>query len=226
MKNNAQSTRMQGLIHILFSVITTVLLCGMAIESGFAVTARDVVRRVQDRYNKVNDIQANLEQVFYWKITNARDSNSGKIYLKKKDYFRLEVKGQILVTDGKQVWTHSPTNNQTIIERFRGHEETFLPQSFIFSFSRDYRPELSGEERVNERDCYKLVLRPIKEHDVVKLARIWVDKKEWITYRIEYTDVNDNLTTYNLSDIQFNAKLKKDLFKFESPPGTEVIDMR
>ena len=226
MKNNVQSTRMQGLIHILFSVIITALLCSMSIESGFAVTARDVVRRVQNKYNKVTDIQANLEQIFYWKITNARESNSGKIYLKKKDYFRIEVKDQVLVTDGRQVWTYSPLNNQTIIERYRGSEETFLPQSFIFSFSRDYRPELSGEEKVNGRDCYKLVLRPIKEHDVVKLAKIWVDKKEWITHRIEYTDVNDNLTTYNLSDIQFDKKIKADFFKFESPPGTEIIDMR
>lgn len=194
-------------------------------EPLYAISAKDIVKQVQNKYKKTEDIQSNLEEVFLWKLTQNQDTVRGKIYLKKENYFRIETTTQVIVTDGRQVWTYSPINNQTVIDNFRPTEEKFLPQQFIFSFSKDYRAELGGEEEIEGKKCYVLLLQPLKEHLIVKQAKVWIDK-EWITRRVQYTDVNDNLTTYIFRNIQFNVKLKRELFKFESPSGTEIIDMR
>ncbi len=71
-----------------------------------------------------------------------------------------------------------------------------------------------------------MILRPVRPHDIVKRARVWIDKREWLTGRVEYEDINENITTYNFSNITFDKKLQDSLFRFQSPPGTEIIDMR
>ncbi len=125
---------------------------GICVPAASAIDADDIVKRVQDRYKKINDVQAEMEQVLFWKLTQARDTTTGMIYLKKKDFFRWEIKNQTFVTDGNTVWTYSPLNNQTVIDRYRSTEDMFLPQQFIFSFGKDYRAELAGEEEINGRD--------------------------------------------------------------------------
>ena len=215
-----------GVWRIVFVIAIGMIFCSLIPGDASAIDAEDIVKRVQDRYKKIDDVAADMEQVLFWKLTQAKDTTTGKIYLKKKDFFRWEIKNQTFVTDGNTVWTYSPVNNQTVIDRYRPTEDTFLPQQFIFSFGKDYRAELAGEEEIDGKGQYVLILRPVRPHDIVRRARVWVDKRNWITQRIEYEDINENLTTYNFYNIQFDKNLQANLFRFQSPPGTEIIDMR
>ena len=215
-----------GVRRMMFILLAVVILPELNPGNASAIDADDIVKRVQDRYKKIDNDAADMEQVLFWKLTQAKDTTMGKIYLKKKDFFRWEIKNQTFVTDGNTVWTYSPVNNQTVIDRYRPTEDTFLPQQFIFSFGKDYKAELAGEEKLDDKEFYVLILRPVRPHDIVKRARVWVDKKNWLTQRIEYEDINENLTTYNFTNIQFDKNLQANLFKFQSPPGTEIIDMR
>lgn len=44
--------------------------------------------------------------------------------------------------------------------------------------------------------------------------------------RMQYLDVSDNLTTYEITDIKLNLALRDNQFQFEPPKDAEVIDLR
>ena len=56
--------------------------------------------------------------------------------------------------------------------------------------------------------------------------KVWIDKKEWITRKIQHTDINENITIYILSDIVIDQKLSDDTFQFSKQQGIQEIDMR
>ena len=55
---------------------------------------------------------------------------------------------------------------------------------------------------------------------------MWVDRKLWLVRRVEYLNLNDDVTTYELTDLKVDKKLDPSLFGFTPPDDVEVIDMR
>jgi outer membrane lipoprotein-sorting protein len=56
--------------------------------------------------------------------------------------------------------------------------------------------------------------------------KIWVDAANWLTIKIEQLDINDNVNTYHISNIEHNIELSNTLFTFQIPPEAEVVDLR
>jgi len=60
----------------------------------------------------------------------------------------------------------------------------------------------------------------------MKSLKLWIDDADWLLWRAEIVDMNDNLTEYTASDIRLNTTLSDSTFTFVAPPGVEVVDLR
>jgi len=79
---------------------------------------------------------------------------------------------------------------------------------------------------VNERDCHVVLLEARDAEAFARSVTVWVDKKSSVVVQIEQRDLNDNITTYRLKNFALNPALSDQLFTFEIPANTEVIDWR
>ncbi|MFQ5824634.1 MAG: outer membrane lipoprotein chaperone LolA [bacterium] len=191
-----------------------------------SVRAKDIIKKVKQKYESLESLKADFEQVYSWELAGETQTLKGTIFLKSGNNYRIETESQIIVTDGKTVWTYSESNQQVIIDLLTKSEENPLPKDLLFKYSEDFTPHLVGEEKIEGKKTYLLNLVPKDEEAFIKSMKIWVEASSWLTIKIEQIDINDNVNTYYVRNVKQNIQLDDSLFTFEIPPDTEVVDLR
>ena len=192
----------------------------------FAQNAKDILKNVKKKYEELQSLKADFEQEYVWELAGETQKLKGTLYLVAGNLYRIETDNQVLVTNGKTVWTFSKENNQVIIDHLKTTEENPLPKDLLFKYSEEYTPHLVGQEKIDGKVTHVLNLVPRDKDAFVKSMKIWVDASLWLTVRIEQKDINDNLNTYSVRNIQENIKLDPNFFNFKIPEKAEVVDLR
>ena len=187
---------------------------------------KNIIKKVKQNYEQIQSLKADFEQEYVWQLVGETEKLQGTLYLKSGNKYRIETESQIVVTDGESVWTFAKSTDQVIIDLLDNSEENALPKDLLFKYSEDYNPNLVGEEEIDEKKTYVLDLVPKDEEAFVKAMKIWVDADSWLTVKIQQTDINDNVNTYQLKNVQQNIPLEDTLFDFKIPPEADVVDLR
>jgi outer membrane lipoprotein carrier protein len=208
--------------HSLFALI--IVVCH--VHRAEAITGDEIVIRVQKTFEKATALSASFQQTFLWKLAGRQQQSHGTILIKKPGMLRFETDQQIIVSDGATSWTYSPEHHQVIIAPYRESDATLSPKAFLLEYSVNYQTEYIGEESVKRRPCYIVKLVPKGEGEDITEIKVWVDKRQWVTRKVEYTDINGNISSYIISRVRINPKLEPSAFRFDIPKGAEVVDMR
>jgi len=129
---------------------------------------------------------------------------------------------QIIIADGKTLWVYQPAEKQVYKASFKQAFHSTTPVSFLIGIGRitdDFKVSLDGEQD----DLIYLRLVPRSGGDIGTL-RLGVDRKTYDIREAEIRDPLGNTTRLRFDDIQRNIALKDDLFHFDVPRGTEVIE--
>lgn len=188
--------------------------------------ANDIVNKIRQTYEKLESLRSDFEQQFTWSLAGETQVLNGTLYLKKGDRYRVETPNQMIITDGKTVWTYALDKKQVYVDNLEKSRDNPLPRDLIVKYTRDFKPKLLRSEKFDEADCYVLSLTPSDENSFIRSVTAWIDKSTWLAVRIEQTDISDNKTVYLLKNVQRNVPLADGLFTFNIPTGAEVVDMR
>lgn len=147
---------------------------------------------------------------------------------------------QLIVSDGKVVWVYLPENRQVIrsdIEAtLEGQGEN--PMAFLTglgNLTRDFRISWSDPAR-DEQGDFLLQLEPRKPSAMLRELRLAVSPQILATKHgqngkgpvfpilwTEVTDPNGNTTRIEFKRVRTNSGLSAKQFRFEPPPGVEVV---
>jgi len=194
--------------------------------SSFAISPKDIIKKVKEKYAGLTSLQAEFEQTFVWELAGESQTINGVIYLTQGNSYRVETDNQAVITDGKTVWTYSKESSHVIIDLLNKADENQLPKDLLFQYSEDYKPSIISEKKVDGVKIYVLDLQPKDKDSFITSMKIWVDSKTWFTTKIEQIDINNNINTYSVKNIRDDIELAEDLFKFEIPENTEIVDLR
>ncbi len=187
----------------------------------------DIIEEVQETYEDMDNLTATFRQVETFKLTGSRNETAGKIYVKDGTSYRFESDDQVVVTNGKTVWTYNRISNQLIIDNVRKNSGALLPRDMLFVYPKEYYSTLIGSETIDNKKMYEVKLDPRENvHGFVKSMKLWVDDDEWLIHKIEVTDLNGNTTTYEIKDLDSKKKLDDSMFTFQPEEGVQVVDMR
>jgi len=189
-------------------------------------TAEAIVKKVRENYEKLQSMQADFVQNYTWSLAGETQTLEGKILLKKGDRYRVETKTQTIVTDGATVWTYSPEKQQVIIDHLSKTAEDPLPRELIVKYTRDFKAKLLGTDKSGKTDLYRIHFTPRDENSFVSEVTAWIEKDTWLAKKIEQHDINDNVTVYELKNIQRDVVLADNIFTFKIPDSVEVVDLR
>lgn len=184
----------------------------------FSQDAQEIIKKVQTNYNSIKDAKATFSH------SGKRTSESGTIYIQKENKYRIETKGQILITDGVTSWSYSIKKKQVIVDNYKENDNTFSPNKFLFNYPENFYSDLEGNETVSGLDCYLLKLTPRNKGNV-KSAKIWVDKEENLIRKISIVS-KDGTDTYTLKKINLDSGVSSSKFTFSAPSDVEIIDLR
>ena len=79
---------------------------------------------------------------------------------------------------------------------------------------------------VGSKKAYHLVLDPAGQLKSLESLEVWLDAVTFSPVRLHTRDVGGNDTEYEISSVRRNPELQASDFRFETPEGVEVIDMR
>jgi outer membrane lipoprotein carrier protein len=139
--------------------------------------------------------------------------------------FRIEYtdpKGHVQVSDGTQVWTYVPENEQVLLvplrdERSRGD---FLTRILDESLPQ---PHLE-HDTLEGKPVRILTLTPPEGLDLEQV-RLWTPEGSGAILQYELTELGGNRTTYRLEEVRENPNLDDRLFHFEAPAGVPVVEV-
>ncbi len=213
------------MIQKLFSLI---ILLFIVLSIGIAKQDEsDIIEEVQDVYDDIEYLSAEFIQTEEFKLTGSVNETQGKIYIKNGTEYRLETDDQTVVTDGENVWSFSPHNNQVIIDNVKEGDASLLPRDMLFKYPKNYYSTLLKKEKIENQKYYVLKMSPREDiHGYIKSMKIWVNEDTYLIHRLEYIDLNNNSSAFQINKLNISAELPDSLFIFNAPPKSEIIDVR
>ncbi|MDZ7340658.1 MAG: outer membrane lipoprotein chaperone LolA [candidate division KSB1 bacterium] len=188
--------------------------------------AEDIIKKAKNKYDKIKTLKADFVQTFHWKLADNIHQQKGTVWLKGKDQFKIQTADQVVVCNGRTLWTYSDFNKQVIIDHVDKSREVTLPRDIFMVYSEQYRPYYVGVEKIDGEECSVLELVGKSEDQFIKQMKIWIHSKLLLPIKIEQLDLNNNENRYVLSNIELDIPLAANLFEYQPPAGVEVIDMR
>jgi chaperone LolA len=186
-----------------------------------------IIKELQKKYEQIENLSAEFNQLEQFQLTGSATETSGKIFIKNGIKFRLETDDQTVVTDGKTVWTYSTMNNQVLIDRVKEGEGSLLPRDLLFKYPRDYYATLLDVVKVDNEKYYLVKLDPREGvHGYIKTMKMWIHTKSYLIAKIEYTDFNDNISVFEIRKADTATPLSDHLFIFEPGQDMQVVDLR
>jgi outer membrane lipoprotein carrier protein len=184
-----------------------------------------LLKEVEKTYAELENVCADFVQTFYWKLTDEKQYVNGTICAKGGDRFKIETDDQLVVTNGKTLWTKRKTSSQVIIDHAENaaNENPFI-KDFIGKYLKDYNASPDAEKSTKEITC--ILLSAKSDDQFVRQLRLWIDGKSKLIKKIEQLDLNENTTTFELENINLNASLVNKDFVFKPASDADIVDMR
>ncbi len=190
-------------------------------------TIDTIVAGMETRYN-VPGFTADFDQESILKAMAVTDTASGRMMVRQPGKMRWEYlvpDPQTIITDGNDLWVYRPEENQVMVGKapalFGGGKGAgFL--SDIKTIRKNFQITLEPSE---DLDLFRLKLVP--NRSTVDLMALYLDIAQHTFDLIQITTVNvyGDETRIQLKNFDFNAAPSEALFRFEVPPGADVVQM-
>lgn len=102
---------------------------------------------------------------------------------------------------GNEIWNWQPTINRTVKMPPSMMSQSWMGSDFTnddlvkqSSMIKDYTQEMAGEETIEDRDCYIILLTPKPRAPVVwGKVKIWISKEHYLQLKSEFYDEDGEL---------------------------------
>jgi outer membrane lipoprotein-sorting protein len=177
----------------------------------------ELLKSVQDKYRSVSDFSASFQ-----KSTNGKVDMNGKIFYKKGNKARIEMKNTTLITDGKTTWSHNRKDNKVVINDFSSADASLLSLDEILN---NY-PSKSEVSSSTEDGKQILQFKPKKGSGLnFNNAKLYLNNNNLIE-RVVITNSPGSVSEVKLTGYELNKNITDSQFSFNPPEGSTVIDLR
>jgi len=196
-------------------------------QSIVAQDAQEVISKVQERVNTDQPLRVDFQQVFEWKVTGKVERLDGMMVLQGLKKFRIATPDQTVVSNGETMWTYSRLENQVIIDNVRQDAQTLMPRDILFTYPEQYDAQIWKKNLlIDGTSAVVLRLTPKDQDQFLQDLKVWVNRDSWQPLQVEFTDLNNNTTSYEITSVQVDSSITEETFTFQPDSTTEIIDVR
>jgi outer membrane lipoprotein carrier protein len=208
-----------------------IALLGMAAIAASAASVAEVhaiAQKVDDSYNHLRTLEAQFTEVY--RGAGMDRTESGTIWLKKPSKMRWEYrspKEKLFVSDGKNAWFYVPGDQQVRRSKVRDLDDLRSPLAFLlgktklekelqgWSIAPDVKPQVPGD----------VVLRGVPKAMADQVTEVQLEvTPDGRMDQITLFGTDGSSTIYRFESQKQNVDVADTRFKFQTPPGVEVID--
>lgn len=221
--------RLKVLSLMVFSVLV-VLVHGVG---ALASNADDVVRQVDARYAKTQDLQGKFTQETIIEGFETGFKSTGRFYLKKPGLLRwdyLQPSEEQIYVDGDAVMMYVPEHQQVVKGRLTQISASKGPLALLLGvgkLSQQFTVLESPEASKKSEKIPELTLIPKPDGDTaptIKKILLQLFPDSYLIQTIEIFEMSGNISRVRFDQIQVNQGLAASLLKFTLPPDVVVVD--
>jgi outer membrane lipoprotein carrier protein len=191
--------------------------------------AKDLVNKIEARYQKTTDLTAEFAQPTSVRGFASAIHSSGRVYLKRPGKLRwdyLEPTLEQIFVQNDRVQFYIPEHKQVLNGQLSKMADSQAPLRLLQGIGRldeHYRVALMPDGARGDGGLPLLTLTlPEGGPDQPRIV-VEVEATTHFLRRVELHDVNGNVSTFTFRAIKANTGLKDDLFVFTVPKGVAVI---
>ena len=218
---------------MVYKTLIYCLICFLSVGSVQAdERGAEIIDRLQGKFEDIKTLSARFVRKHYWRIMDQKSEIDGRLYVQRPKRFRFETKGQTVVTNGETAWNYAPANEQVLIsdynavEKDKSYEKLLFDLILLGGYAQSYTPVYVGEEKVDGKRCHIVELTARAEDTYIHRIKLWIDRRMWVVRQVEYHNLHDDVTTFELSRLEVDKKISEDTFQFEIPKNVEAVDLR
>jgi outer membrane lipoprotein carrier protein len=194
---------------------------------------REVMKRLQARYEKTKDLQADFTQKTTIEGFERPMISSGKVYIKKPGRLRwnyLEPSAEDIYVQGDDVKVYVPEHKQVLVGKLTHMAASRAPLELLqgaakLDTSFDAEPTPGKSRGVGGIRLVTLVPKShdAEAHGTVQRIVVEVFPKTYFIRSLSLHEVSGNVSNFAFSSLQSNIGLDDDLFVPKFPPDVEVV---
>lgn len=191
--------------------------------------AVELLSKVSNKLNNYNTLKIDFNLFVEDLHDSERASYKGSA-LYKKGYYKLDLMGQIVFSDGQTNWTYLVDAEEVNITDNIDEEDNIVdPKKLLSNFREEYKIRLISDKFEKNRPLVEIDLYPF-ENEGKKYSRIVlkIDKVQNQIYSIRYVGKDGVNYLIELFSFIENADINDSEIKFRDDlfPDAEIIDMR
>ena len=187
-----------------------------------AADVNDTVKRIQNKYSEIHDIQGVFYQTSHLKDLDRTEKYSGKFYIKKpsrlKWIYSTPRDEEVLIRQN-EVWFYKKSEKQVVKSRFSKEAYSQVPIAMLESLGNleaDYEIKMTAEDT--------LELVPRQRMGFIKSLLLVTGSEDFPIKSLAIFDLYGNSNIIDLKDVKINPGLEDSFFIFKMPPGAELFD--
>lgn len=205
-------------------MINKFFICLLLSSTLYAQSAFDVLSKVQNKFQSINNFEASFSQTSIKSKGQAGIKLSGKFFYEKKNKFNVELNYANIICDGITVWNYNKSSKRVVVSDLINDPTSFSLERFIFDYPPQCTMTLVNDENVKKVGA-QLELVPKNQKLKFKKAKISVTSDGMVS-KMEITDFSDINYEFQFNEIKINQDLPDSKFTFSPPKGIQIIDLR
>ncbi len=186
-----------------------------------------LARQLQQTYEQTKSFQADFTQITTMQLSHRQRQGQGSMTILKPGLMRwdyTEPDRQVFICDGKTMTMYFAQSAQLIVMDAHEYLQSDVTYSFFVGTGdilRDFEPRLPGLDYCCG-ESPDLMLFPRVEHGQVEHLELWLNDRHLVR-RLKIFDHFGSITELNFTNIRLNQPVDRQVFKFDPPPGTEIV---
>ncbi len=205
------------------SIFILGLILSISTFAQYDEDALAVLNTMSAKYKKINAYQASFSQNFKNEAGGVDENINGKIQVKGNKY-KLEVAGQEIFNNGKDVWSYNKELSEVTVTTFDPEEQEISLSNIYDLYKEGYKYNLVTTNNAGERF---LELDPESRDKSYYKIKMTVDKNDELK-NFTVMERSGNVYFYEIKNFEAKPNLTDASFTFEPSkhPNVEVIDFR
>lgn len=215
---------------LFFLLLTTTLFAAPLSAQNNVQKAKNIL----DKLSKTYKSHKSLKAEFTITTTNpdkSKMSQKGTIWVKKK-FFKIDMRDQEIVCDGKTIWTWQKEVNEVQIKKYNPSSREIQPSELFTIWEQGFNYVWAGNTTVGGKklDVIDLVPKDGKEGKDYSKVKLNVDASTSKIVSCSIIKKNGVTITYTINSQDTNQRLNRSYFKMDTDAkqkaGAEIVDLR
>jgi outer membrane lipoprotein carrier protein len=189
--------------------------------------AQEILKGVSAKYKSMKSFAASFKVTTRDQKNNTTDNQTGSL-LVKGDKYRLIIKGQEIISDGKTSWTILKESNEVQINEVAEKSDAITPTNIFTIYEKGFSSKFTGEKNVDNILMQQIELVPEDAKKSFFKIQLNINKADKVISSAKIFDKNGTHYTYSIEMFKANAEAPETSFTFDQTKyqGFDVIDLR